>query len=58
MSIKVYLHIEEQDLPKKTSKLTIPKKWVQEKTLLDVIEVINFWIIIYILNNYFIPAIS
>eukprot|EP00602_Paraphysomonas_sp_CaronLab_P000168 CAMPEP_0185029056 /NCGR_PEP_ID=MMETSP1103-20130426/15137_1 /TAXON_ID=36769 /ORGANISM="Paraphysomonas bandaiensis, Strain Caron Lab Isolate" /LENGTH=312 /DNA_ID=CAMNT_0027563669 /DNA_START=5 /DNA_END=943 /DNA_ORIENTATION=+ len=38
MSIKVYLHYETDGSPEKTSKLTIPKKWVTEKYVSDVIE--------------------
>ena len=40
MSIKVYLHLELDGYPEKTSKLTIPKGWVTkgEKTVADVID--------------------
>lgn len=38
MSIKVYLHYEPSDGPEKTSKLTVPKKWVAEKYVVDVLE--------------------
>jgi hypothetical protein len=40
MSIKVYLHHEpsEGNGPAKTTKLTVPKKWVAEKTVANVIE--------------------
>ena len=40
MSIKVYLHLELDGYPEKTSKLSIPKGWVTkgEKTVADVIE--------------------
>lgn len=41
MSIKVYLHHEPTDAargPAKTTKLTVPKKWVAERTVADVIE--------------------
>lgn len=38
MSIKVYLHYEIAGVPHKTSKLSVPKKWVNEKTVRDVIE--------------------
>ena len=39
MSIKVYIHNEIEGYPEKTSKLTVPKKWVEEKVVLDVIGV-------------------
>lgn len=41
MSIKVYLHHEPENSgkgPAKTTKLTVPKKWLTEKTVADVIE--------------------
>jgi pyridoxine 5'-phosphate synthase PdxJ len=38
MSIKVYIHYEVDTAPHKTSKMTVPKKWVAEKTVADVIE--------------------
>ena len=37
MSIRVYIHYETDDAPHKKSKLTVPKKWVAEKTVVDVI---------------------
>lgn len=37
MSIKAYIHFEEEGSPEKTSKLTVPKKWVAEKSVKDVI---------------------
>jgi hypothetical protein len=38
MSIKVYLHYELAGVPHKTSKLSVPKKWVTDKSVTDVIE--------------------
>jgi hypothetical protein len=38
MSLKVYLHYELAGVPHKTSKLSVPKKWVAEKLVSDVIE--------------------
>lgn len=37
MSIRVYIHYETDSAPHKTSKLTVPKKWVSEKNVSDVI---------------------
>lgn len=38
MSIKVYLHYEITSKPNKTLKLSIPKKWLTTKLVIDVIE--------------------
>jgi hypothetical protein len=38
MSIKVYLHYELDGVPHKTLKLSVPKKWVSEKAVSNVIE--------------------
>lgn len=38
MSMKIYVHYEADGAPEKTSKMTIPKKWVAEKCVADVIE--------------------
>jgi hypothetical protein len=38
MSIKVYIHYEPINGPEKTSKLSVPKKWVTEKVVTDVLE--------------------
>eukprot|EP01041_Mallomonas_annulata_P004476 gene4476-8911_t len=37
MSIKVYIHYEADGAPEKTSKLTVPKKWVEERNVVEVI---------------------
>jgi hypothetical protein len=37
MSIKVYIHYEPPGGPEKTSKLSVPKKWVAERPVADVI---------------------
>jgi len=35
--MKVYIHFEQEGFPEKTSKLSVPKKWVQEKNVVDVV---------------------
>lgn len=35
---KVYIHFEEAGAPHKTSKLSLPKKWMTEKQVSSVIE--------------------
>lgn len=38
MSIKVYIHFEEKGCPEKTSKIGVPKSWVANKLVSDVVE--------------------